>query len=164
MTRPIVIMGPSGCGKTTLAAALSEKLGRPFIEGDDLHPPANRERMARGQPLTDQDRIPFLDAVAAVLATKPEPIVTCSALKRAYRDRLRARVPEVFFVEPQVTREELRHRVGNRQGHFMPASLVDDQCAILEHLRPDETGLVLDGSVSPDEQRLRVLAALNSLR
>jgi len=160
MSRPIVVMGPSGSGKTTLAVRLAEALGRPYVEGDDLHPPANRERMARGQPLTDEDRIPFLDAVAAALKGRPEPIVTCSALKRAYRDRLRASVPDLLFIEPRVTRDELRRRVASREGHFMPVSLLDDQCAILEHLFDDEAGLVLDGSLTPDEQLSRVLAVL----
>ncbi len=163
MTRPIVVMGPSGSGKTTLAVLLAKSLGRPYVEGDDLHPPANRERMARGEPLTDEDRIPFLDAVAAALRTKPEPIVTCSALKRAYRDRLRASVPGVVFVEPRVDRDELHRRVSHRRGHFMPASLVDDQCSTLEHLATDEAGIVLDGSLTPAEQLTRILAELSDL-
>jgi gluconokinase len=164
MKQPIVVMGPSGSGKTTLAAALAGSLERPFVEGDDLHPPTNRERMARGQPLTDADRVPFLDAVAAALQARPVPIVTCSALKRSYRDRLRAKVPTLLFLEPRVESEELRRRVASRQNHFMPVSLVDDQIATLEHLQEDEAGLVLDGSQAPVEQVALVLAKLNGLR
>jgi gluconokinase len=164
MIPPIVVMGPSGSGKTTLAALLAQVLGRPFVEGDDLHPPANRERMARGQPLTDADRVPFLDAVAAALQATPVPIVTCSALKRAYRDRLRASVPDLWFLEPRVESDELRRRVASRSDHFMPVSLVDDQIATLEHLQEDEAGLVLDGSQAPAEQVALVFAELNGLR
>jgi gluconokinase len=164
MIPPIVVMGPSGSGKTTLAALLAQALGRPFVEGDDLHPPANRERMARGQPLTDADRVPFLDAAAAALQSRPVPIVTCSALKRSYRDRLRASVPDLLFLEPRVESDELRRRVASRPDHFMPVSLVDDQIASLEHLQEDEAGLVLDGSQAPSEQLALVLAKLNGLR
>lgn len=163
MNRPIVVMGPSGSGKTTLAVLLAQALGRPYIEGDDLHPPANRERMARGQALTDTDRIPFLDAVGEALRTTPQPIVTCSALKRAYRDRLRSSAPNVLFVEPKVSRDELHRRVTSRRGHFMPVSLVDDQVAILENLQADEAGLVLDGTLTTAEQLARVLAELAHL-
>lgn len=164
MTRPIVVMGPSGCGKTTLARLLAGLLNRPFAEGDNLHPPANRERMARGQPLTDEDRAPFLDAVAQALERCPAPVISCSALKRAYRDRLRLSAPDTFFVLPAVPREELERRVTIRSSHFMPASLVESQLATLEQLEPDEIGTSVDGTLSSDEQARHVLTVLGQSR
>jgi gluconokinase len=162
--RPIVVMGPSGCGKTTLALQLAAALDRPFVEGDDLHPFANRERMARGEPLTDADRLPFLEAVARALATVPAPVASCSALTRAYRAVLRARAPDLLFVHPLVPQEELQRRVGARAGHFMPASLVGSQLATLEPLGADEAGLVIDGTLAPEEQLARVLERLQHWR
>lgn len=163
MSIPIVVMGPSGCGKSTLARLLADALERPFVEGDDLHPPANRERMARGEPLTDADRLPFLDAVAAALTGDPPPVVSCSALKRSYRDRLRLHAPDAFFVHPLVPREELEKRVAQRAAHFMPASLVADQVATLELLEADEAGVTIDGALPPEEQVARTLSALRRL-
>lgn len=161
MTLPIVVMGPSGCGKSTLACLVAKALGRPFVEGDDLHPPANRERMARGQALTDADRRPFLDAVAEALKQDPALVASCSALKRSYRDRLRARAQDAFFVYPHVPRDELERRVARRSGHFMPVSLVGDQLATLELLEHDEAGIRVDGTLPPQAQLRRVLRALS---
>jgi len=160
MPDPIIVMGPSGCGKSTLGRLLADALGLSFVEGDDLHPPANRRRMARGQALTDADRIPYLDAIAEALTDDPRSVASCSALKRAYRDRLRARLPGLLFVHPIVDRDELADRMSRRAGHFMPVSLLDDQLDALEPLAPDETGMTLDGSLQVSAQLGIVLKQL----
>lgn len=131
-------MGVSGCGKSTVGAALSERLGVPYVDGDDLHPQGNLDKMAAGQPLTDADRWPWLDAVAGVLA-RPPVILGCSALRRAYRDRLRAGAGgPVRFVHLAGSRAVLAARMAGRTGHFMPAALLDSQLATLEPPGPDE--------------------------
>lgn len=131
----IVVMGVSGSGKSAIGAALAEALGLPFQEGDVLHPPANVAKMAAGVPLEDADRWPWLDAVAAALATGG--VVSCSALKRSYRDRLRAGAGRpVAFVFLEGSEALLTERMGARTGHFMPVSLLASQLATLE----DPTG------------------------
>jgi gluconokinase len=159
----VVVMGPSGCGKSTLAAALAARLGWRFIEGDELHPPANTAKMASGIPLTDQDRAPFLEAVADAIALQRGSgvVAACSALKRRYRDLLRARGGPILFVLPQMDRADLLARLKARQGHFMPASLLDSQLADLEPPDPDEQALVLPGA-APLEQN--VTLAIEGLR
>ncbi|BBB14529.1 gluconokinase (plasmid) [Sphingopyxis sp. FD7] len=152
-----MVMGPSGCGKSTIAPLLARALLLTFVEGDDLHPPANRERMARGQALTDDDRAPFLNAVAERLAREPRSVVSCSALKRSYRDQLRAGVPDLVFIHPAVPFAELARRVSERSSHFMPASLLASQLAALEPLMADEAGFTVDGAMEPAEQVLAVL-------
>jgi gluconokinase len=145
--RIIVVMGVSGSGKTTFALALGQRLGWPVVEGDQLHPAANVAKMAAGVPLTDEDRWPWLDAVAArigELETEGRScVVTCSALRRRYRDRLREGHPSVVFVELTAKPSVLRERIIRRTGHFMPASLLDSQLEALEPLQPDEPGVVL---------------------
>ncbi|CAL9413238.1 Gluconokinase [Actinosynnema sp. ALI-1.44] len=144
MSQPIVVMGVSGSGKTTLGAALARRLGVPFADADDFHPPANIAKMAAGTPLDDADRAPWLAAIAGWLADHADGgVVTCSALKRVFRDRLRAAAPAVFVHlagDPDV----VRARVAARPGHFMPVSLVASQFAALEPLDADEPGVVLD--------------------
>lgn len=148
MTRPIVVMGPSGNGKSALGTALAARLGLPFVEGDDCHPPANVARMARGEPLTDADRAPFLANVAAALMAHPGgAVAACSALKRAYRDTLRAAVPGVVFVLPLVPADVLAARMAARPGHFMPASLLASQLATLEMPGDDEAVVTVDGTL-----------------
>ena len=149
MTGPkIVVMGVSGCGKSLIGAALAKRLGLRFLDGDSLHPPENIEKMAHGTPLDDADRAPWLDAVGAALGGQAD-VVACSALKRAYRDRIRARAPGVVFVHLAGDRAVLARRVANRPGHFMPAALLDSQLATLEPLQPDEAGMVVDLTQTP---------------
>lgn len=135
----IILMGVSGCGKSSVGAGLSQRLGIPYRDGDDLHPAANVEKMRAGHPLTDDDRWPWLDRVAAVLAVDAPVIVGCSALRRAYRDRLRAGAGgPVQFVHLAGSRELLAKRMSARTGHYMPLSLLDTQLAALEPPSPDE--------------------------
>lgn len=133
-------MGPSGSGKSLVGAALAARLRTPFVDGDDLHPRANVAKMASGRPLDDADRAPWLDAVALVLAQQSPVVVACSALRRAYRDRIRATCPDAWFVELVVAESELQQRM-SRRDHFMPASLLDSQLATLEPLATDEAGM-----------------------
>ena len=130
----VVVMGVSGSGKSTVGAALADALGVPFTDSDGLHPAANVAKMTQGIPLTDADREPWLDAVGARLAehTGTGLVVACSALRRAYRDRLRSHAPDVVFVHLHGEREVIARRQATRPGHFMPASLLDSQFATLE--------------------------------
>lgn len=141
-------MGVAGCGKSIVGKGLAAGLGAAFIEGDRLHPPENVARMARGEPLTDALRAGWLDAIggqiAASIGKGQSVVATCSALKRGYRDRLRGFCQEVVFVYLEIDPATARRRVASRKGHFMPASLVDSQFAILEAPAADETALTLD--------------------
>lgn len=129
----VVIMGVSGCGKSSVGEGLSARLGIPYRDGDDLHPPKNVENMRAGIPLTDDDRWPWLDRVARVLAMDSPVIVGCSALRRSYRDRLRARADgPVQFIHLSGSRDLIAGRMSNRTGHYMPPSLLDSQFAALE--------------------------------
>ena len=134
MTGSVVIMGVAGCGKSSLGAALAQALGAPLIEGDDFHPAASRDKMNRGIALTDADRDGWLTTLGHELRTHPHgAVLTCSALKRAYRDRLRAASPGLRFVFLDIARGEALARVAARSAtHFFSASLVDSQFATLE--------------------------------
>lgn len=144
----VVIMGVSGCGKSSVGAALSARLGIPYVDGDDLHPPANVEKMRAGVPLVDDDRWPWLDRVAAKLAEAAPVIIGCSALKRAYRDRIRAGAGgAVRFVHLQGSRAVIAARMADRQHEYMPSSLLDSQFATLEPPAADEA-LTVDISLS----------------
>lgn len=137
MKRAIIVMGVSGCGKSSVGALLAERLGLPFVEGDSLHPAANVEKMGKGIPLTDEDRWPWLETIGSLMAetlAKGEGIVvSCSALKKVYRERLRqATGGELSFVYLSGSYELLKERMGARTGHFMPLSLLDSQLATLE--------------------------------
>ncbi len=163
MIRAIVVMGVSGSGKSTLGAALAKALNWRFVEGDTLHPPQNIEKMSAGIALDDADRIPFLDNVAHAIATRTGSLViSCSALKRAYRDRLRRADPQLLFVLPLLSRESLQLRLQRRRHHFMPAALLHSQLAALEPPQADERIIQIDGSVPPDQQVAATLAALRS--
>ena len=144
MTQRILIMGVSGCGKSSVGAALGERLGIPYRDGDDLHPAENVEKMSAGIPLSDADRWPWLDRVARVLHDDAPVIVGCSALRRAYRDRIRSAAGgAVRFVHLTGSREVIATRMAARTGHYMPATLLDSQFATLEPPAPDEA-LTLD--------------------
>ncbi|WP_407560273.1 gluconokinase [Streptomyces sp. 184] len=151
----LVVMGVSGAGKTTVARLLSDRLGWAFAEADDFHPRTNIEKMRAGTPLTDADRGPWLRAIAAWLAARADAgenaIVTCSALKRAYRDVLRDAGPRVRFVHLHGDHDTLARRIGGRSGHFMPPALLDSQLADLEPLGPEEDGVVVDIGATPEE-------------
>lgn len=144
----LVVMGVSGSGKSAIAAPLAHRLGWAFEEGDDLHPPHNIAKMASGHPLDDADRRPWLDAIGAWidarLAEGRSGIVTCSALKRIYRTRLRQDRPEVRFLFLRADEAVLARRIEHRQGHFMPSSLLHSQFETLEEPGADEPVLVVD--------------------
>ena len=136
----IVIMGPSGSGKSLVGAALAARVHARFLDGDDLHPSTSIAKMRSGTPLTDGDREPWLDAVGLALARETTSIVVaCSALRRAYRDRIRRASADAVFVELVVDAPELSQRM-SRRDHFMPTALLDSQLATLEPLAQDETG------------------------
>lgn len=141
----LVVMGVSGAGKSTIGAALAQHLGATFVDSDSLHPQVNVEKMAAGNPLTDEDRWPWLALVGAELAG-PHPdgiIVACSSLKRTYRDAIRAIAPGAAFIQLSVDLPVLQGRVAQRPGHFMPPSLLKSQLETLEPLQADEAGLVV---------------------
>lgn len=136
-------MGVSGAGKSTVAAALALRLGRPYLDADDLHPPANLAKLGAGVPLADVDRAPWLDAVAAWIDGSPPSVVACSALRRRYRDRLRATATPLWFVHLNPPTGLLAARLAQRRGHFMSPALLPDQLGTLEALGPDEPGVRL---------------------
>lgn len=147
----IVVMGPSGSGKSLIGAALAQQLACAFVDADDLHPAQNVAKMAGGVPLDDEDRMPWLDRVGAVLHEAEDGIVVaCSALARRYRDRIRLVAPGVVFVELRVDAAELERRM-RRRSHFMPPALLASQLDALEHLGEDEPGFAVDGSLPPAE-------------
>ena len=139
----VLVMGVSGSGKSSVGAALAARLGMPFLEGDALHPPANVAKMAAGVPLDDADRAPWLAAIAAWMAARRDGVVACSALKRAYRDRLREAAPDLRVVALLPPERILAERLGHRVGHFMPGSLLASQLATLEAPDGGETTLVV---------------------
>lgn len=162
--RCVVVMGPSGNGKSTLARALADQLGWQFIEGDDHHPSANIAKMARAEPLTDEDRAPFLESIARALAAADGAVAACSALKRAYRERMVETAGQpILFVLPDVPPDELEHRMRAREGHFMPPALLASQIATLEAPQPDECHLVVDGMAPAASTAMQVARALESL-
>jgi gluconokinase len=160
LLRAIIVMGVTGCGKSTLGEAIAHALGWQFVEGDTLHPASNITKMAAGIPLDDADRIPFLENVAKMLAqSRPGGIViSCSALKRSYRDLIRAAEPQVLFILPLLTRAQLQARLKRRAGHFMPAALLDSQLATLEPPGLDELSIQIPGDEAVDAQVRRTLA------
>lgn len=146
----IVVMGTAGCGKSTVGTLLAQRLNVPYLEADTFHPAANVAKMRAGTPLTDEDREPWLAAIAARIAadTGPRPVVSCSALKRRYRDRLRQADPRIWFLHLVVDEATAYARVAGRAGHFMPPDLVRSQLDALEPLRA-EAGLAVDAAQPP---------------
>ncbi|MBK3638553.1 gluconokinase [Streptomyces sp. MBT97] len=161
----VVVMGVAGTGKTTIGPLLAARLGVPYAEGDDFHPQANIAKMSAGTPLEDADRWPWLDAIGAWADERAGlgGAVSCSALKRSYRDRLRAAAPSVVFVHLSGDRQLIEDRMAHRQGHFMPTALLDSQFATLQPLEADEAGVVVDVSGSPAAITERAVAALAAL-
>jgi gluconokinase len=149
---PIVVMGVSGSGKSRVGAALAQRLRVPFADADAFHPDANIAKMAAGEPLDDSDRQPWLEAVGQWLAChRGGGVMSCSALKRAYRDQLRAHCPNVEFLHLNGSPQLIGARQAHRPGHFMPASLLKSQFDTLEPLGTDENGIVVDVVTTVDD-------------
>lgn len=161
----VIVMGVSGSGKTTVATGLAETMGWTYVEGDDLHPKANVEKMHAGIPLTDEDRWPWLKRIGSWIdeheADGKSAVITCSALKRSYRDFLREGRPNVQFCHVDVSRADLEKRLAERTGHYMPASLLQSQLDTLEPLQPDEPGVVVKGTGGQEAVLGEVMEALH---
>jgi len=164
----IVVMGVCGSGKSSVGAALAARHGWAFLEGDDLHPPANVARMSQGLPLTDADRLGWLDAIGARIAAASQAgtglVVACSALKRSYRQRLDAAGPDVRFLHLAGSRALIEQRMAARSGHFMPLSLIESQFATLEPPGAGERAVTLPIDLPQDrlvDEAERRLAALD---
>ncbi|MER7818638.1 gluconokinase [Streptomyces sp. NPDC096153] len=161
----VVVMGVAGTGKTTIGPLVAAALGVPYAEGDDFHPADNIAKMSAGIPLDDADREPWLDAIGRWAHGRAGlgGVVSCSALKRIYRDRLRAAAPDVEFLHLTGDRALIERRMAERKGHFMPTALLDSQFATLQPLQDDEAGVAVDVSGSPQEITERAVAALRRL-
>lgn len=158
----LVVMGVSGSGKSTLGALLAQELGCSFLEGDNFHSPANVEKMRHGIALTDEDRWPWLDRLGAAMgeavAKGGIAVAACSSLKRSYRERLTAATGKpIVFILLDAAPGELERRLGNRPGHYMPASLLDSQLRTLERPAGDEPALTLDSTEGPEALSERVI-------
>lgn len=161
----VIVMGVSGSGKSTLGALLATALGAPFLEGDSFHAAASVAKMRSGQPLDDTDRWPWLDRLGAAIGVEMREtgvaVAACSALRRSYRDRLTAAIAgPTRFILLDAAPAELRHRLVNRPGHYMPSSLLTSQLDTLERLAPDEAATTLDASASPQRLCCEALAWL----
>lgn len=151
---PMVVMGVQGTGKSTIGQALAARLNVTFIDGDDLHPVANKQKMAAGHPLDDEDRVPWLKVIGRTVAEQQQAgritIVACSALKRWYRELLRHDVPEMLFVHLVGDRDVLEERLAHRDHEYMPTGLLDSQIDTLEPLADWEHGVEVDITRSPE--------------
>ena len=159
----LVVMGVSGSGKTTVAALLAERLGWPAAEADDFHPPANIAKMAAGTPLDDADRWPWLATLKEWMDEHdggPGTVVTCSALKRSYRELLREATGVVRFLHVDADADLLARRLGQRTDHFMPGTLLASQLATLEPLAADEDGTTLPNDTTPEALADRAITLL----
>jgi len=154
----VVVMGVAGCGKSAVGRRIAQQLALPLIEGDEFHPASNIEKMRQGLPLDDQDRAGWLDRLGRELLRHPGgAVLACSALKRAYRNSLRAALPELHFVHLELSQEQALQRVAGRDGHFYPPSLVASQFDALEDPRSEPRVLVVDAG-SPVEAIARQAA------
>jgi gluconokinase len=164
---PMIVMGVSGSGKSTIGQALATALGLDFIDGDDLHPRANKEKMAAGHPLNDEDRAPWLEIIAerigSELADGNPIVVACSALKRRYRTQLTSHAPGTVFVHLSGQRGIVAERQSHRNHEYMPNSLLDSQYATLEPLESDERAIVVDLAQTPDEMVRFITTKLTDL-
>lgn len=160
----VIVMGVSGTGKSSVAEALARELGTRFVEGDALHPEANVRKMAAGTPLTDADRWPWLDLIVDAMRRETQVggalVVTCSALKRSYRDVLADSGAVTVFVHLSGSRELISSRLGGREGHFFPQALLDSQLDTLEPLQPDENGFSVDVAAPLDEELREIMRRL----
>ena len=165
MPSVLVLMGVAGSGKTTIGLALSRRLGWPYADADDYHPAANVAKMSAGHPLDDKDRWPWLEAIAAdidrVRAAHGHAIISCSALKKAYRDVIVGARADVRLVLLDGSKEEIARRMAARKNHFMPIGLLDSQFATLERPTADERPIVVSIAKSPDEIADEIRRALN---
>ncbi len=161
----LVVMGVSGAGKSTVAQLLAHHLEWPWAEGDEFHPETNIDKMTAGLSLTDHDRMPWLrslrDWIMRHAAEQTSTIVTCSALKRTYRDVLRPSPASVRFVHLAGSADTVGQRLADRSGHFMPSSLLHSQFGDLEPLQPDEDGITVDTANSPKDLVRQALAAIH---
>jgi len=165
-TTTVVTLGVTGSGKSSVAVGLADVLGWPFAEGDDFHSSANVAKMRSGRPLDDEDRWPWLRALAGWVgeqeAAGRDAVLTCSALKRSYRDLLRRGHRSVWFLHVDVPPDELERRLRTRTDHFMPPSLLRSQLDALEPLQPDEPGATISGNAPPAAVVSRAVAALTA--
>lgn len=152
---PVIVMGVQGSGKSTIGALLAEALSVPFIDGDDLHTPQAKAKMASGFPLDDSDREPWLRTIAHTIAEHQVQgnniVVACSALKKKYRDAMRSIVPELTFVHLNGVQDLIAQRLSHREHEYMPTTLLDSQYGTLEPLSPQEQGFVVDVTDGPDD-------------
>ncbi len=165
MPLSIVVMGVSGCGKSTVGTRLAQQLGATFLDADDFHPPANVERMRAGVALTDAERTPWLDALAARLAAAGAAdetvVLACSALKRSYRDALRRGAPALTLVHLAGSPALLAERITARPGHYMPPTLLPSQLSTLELPGADERAITLDVAAATDDLVAAILRTLS---
>lgn len=163
-SRVVVVMGVSASGKSTVGGRLAQRLGVPFLEGDDLHSAANRAKMASGHPLDDADRRPWLAAltewIRAAAASGRGGVAACSALKRAYRDQFRSTGADVWFLYLALDPALAAERIARRTGHFMPPELLGSQYATLDPLHADEPGATVDASGAPERVMADALHAV----
>lgn len=160
----IIVMGVSGSGKTTVAEGIARHTGYEFAEGDDFHPEANVAKMHAGHALTDEDRWPWLRAIGAWIDEREQAgtsaVITCSALRRVYRDLLRKGRPGVRFCHIEVGADVIEDRLQKRKGHYMPPSLLPSQLSTLEPLQPDEPGVVVSAAATPEQVLTKAIEAL----
>ena len=160
----VILMGVSGCGKSTFGRFLEKELGYKFTDGDDLHPPVNVAKMSRGIPLNDDDRAPWLDSICKHIESNVQinvpVVVACSALKKAYREKLRTSNEQLLFIHLTATQEAIEKRLANREGHYMPANLLASQFEALESTEGESDVVEVDVEQHLLDSEREVLAAV----